>query len=244
MIDQHAVPLVVTSLSKSYRRVKVLRDLNLSARAGEAVAVVGSNGAGKSTFLGCITGDRLPDAGEIRICGFDPFSDPAGAAGCMGFVPEQPFLYPELTVGEMLRFVAEARRLPMDGAEAETTRLLELLGLAGAEGALCRELSQGMGRKVAILAALLHRPKLLILDEAFNGLDRSSSDRLSAELQSRRGAGAAVVLSSHDLAFLAEWCDRGILLSPGEPPISLEGDLWSRWRAAPTLDPKMLHDRA
>ncbi len=110
----------------------------------------------------------------------------------------------------------------------------------GADGALCRELSQGMGRKVAIIAALLHEPELLILDEAFNGLDRSSSDRLSGELRERRSAGAAVLLSSHDLTFLAEWCDRGILLAPGAPAIALDGELWHRWVATPTLDPGAL----
>jgi ABC-2 type transport system ATP-binding protein len=243
MSTPRALPLHVIGLRKSYRRVAVLRDVSLRAGWGEAVAVVGSNGAGKSTLLGCITGDRLPDAGSVRICDFDPFSDPAGAARCMGFVPEQPFLYPELTVGEMLRFVAEARGLDEEEAGAETRRLQEVLGLTGAEGALCRELSQGMGRKVAIIAALLHRPGLLILDEAFNGLDQSSSERLSTELRERRTRGAAVVLSSHDLGFLAGWCDRGILLAPGVPPLALDGDLWERWRSAPTLDPEVLYGR-
>jgi len=232
-------PLVVAGLVKSYRRSTVLRGLDLSAMAGEAVAVVGSNGAGKSTLLGCITGDRLPNSGSIRICGWDPFSDPRAAAGCMGFVPEQPFLYPELTVGEMLRFVAEARRMKDSAAADEILRLQVLLDLAGADGALCRELSQGMGRKVGIIAALLHRPRLLILDEAFNGLDRSSSERLSGELMARRQDGAAVVLSSHDLPFLAEWCDRGVLLAPGGTSLALDDELWEQWKRAPTLDPKM-----
>lgn len=243
MNGAHAPPLLVSALTKSYRRSTVLRDLAISASPGDAVAVVGSNGAGKSTLLGCVTGDRLPDAGSIAVCGIDPFSDPVGAARCMGFVPEQPYLYPELTVGEMLRFVAEARGLPEADAAGETSRLQALLGLAGAEGALCRELSQGMGRKVAIIAALLHRPRLLILDEAFNGLDHSSSERLSGELRERREGGAAVVLSSHDLDFLADWCNRGVLLSPGESSLELDGDLWERWRAAPTLDARMLASR-
>lgn len=236
MSDTATAALLVRGLRKSYRRATVLRDVELSLRGGEAVAVVGANGAGKSTLLGCITGDRLPDAGEIRVCGVDPFSDPVGAARCMGFVPEQPFLYPELTVGEMLRFVAEARGLERESAEAEAARLLALLTLEGAEGALCRELSQGMGRKLAIIAALLHRPRLLVLDEAFNGLDRSSAERLAAELRERVAGGVAVLISSHDLAFLADWCDRGVLLAPQRAAVRLEGDAWERWRQAPTLD--------
>jgi ABC-2 type transport system ATP-binding protein len=200
------------------------------------MAVVGPNGAGKSTLLGCVTGERLPDSGEIRVCGADPFSDPAAVARCMGFVPEQPFLYGELTVAELLHFVAEARGLPAHAA-AERDRLLALLGLADARDVLCRELSQGMGRKTALIAGLLHRPRVLVLDEAFNGLDRGSAAHLRAELAERRREGSGVLLSSHDLEFLAEWCDRGLLLVPGGEARVLEGADWERWRAAPALVP-------
>jgi ABC-2 type transport system ATP-binding protein len=204
-------------------------------RAGEALAVIGPNGAGKSTLLGCITGDRLPDRGEIRLCGADPFSDPVAAARCMGFVPEQPFLYGELSVGEMLHFVAEARGIAPGAAEQERTRLLALLGMEGTEGVLCRELSQGMGRKVALITALLHRPRVLVLDEAFNGLDRNSVRHLTSELDARRAEGDAILLSSHDLGFLASWCDRGLLLAPNAEWRMLEGAAWDRWRSTPSL---------
>lgn len=230
-----AAPLAVDGLRKSYRRGLVLGDLTFALRAGEAVALLGGNGAGKSTLLGCITGDRVPDRGGVRLCGFDPFSDLAAAAQCMGFVPETPFLYPELTVGEMLQFVAAARGMDEAGTAAETARLLELLGLAGAEGTLCRELSQGMGRKTAIIAALLHRPRAILLDEALNGLDRPSSARLIAELDARRAEGAAVLISSHDLEFVGEWCGRGLMLEPGARWTMLEGEVWEQWKRAPSL---------
>ena len=231
-----APTIEVRGLWKSYRRRAVLRGLDFAAGPGEAVAVIGPNGAGKSTFLGCITGDRRPDRGEVRLCGIDPFSDLTGVAGCIGFVPEQPFLYGELAVGEMLRFVAEARRIPAERAAAETGRLLAMLGMEGSEGLLCRELSQGMGRKIAILCAILHRPRVLVLDEAFNGLDRTSAQRLTAELSERRAAGATILLSSHDLGFLAEWCGRGLFLPRDGEPRVLDGDEWERWRVAPGLD--------
>jgi ABC-2 type transport system ATP-binding protein len=237
MSTRAAPVLAIRGLRKRYRSATVLHDVALEVGAGEVVAVVGPNGAGKSTLLGCITGDRLPNAGEIRICGHDPFEDPRAAAGCMGFVPEQPWLYAELTVGETLRFVREARGLEPETGERETGRLLRLLALEGAEGALCRELSQGMGRKVAIIAALLHAPRLLVLDEAFNGLDRSSATRLRDELLLRRDAGSAILLSSHDLEFLAEWCDRGLFLSAGAGAVRLEGEGWEEWRRAPSLEP-------
>ena len=234
-MDGGALPLSVRGLRKRYRRGVVLDNVTFDVRPGEAVALVGPNGAGKSTLIGCITADRLPDAGEVRIRGADPFADPVAAAAALGYVPEQPFLYPELSVAELLRFVAAARGLDADAAWAEAERLLALLGLAGAEATLCRELSQGMGRKTAVAAALLHAPAMLVLDEALNGLDRTSAERLIAELDARRAAGAAVLLSSHDLDFLASWCTRGILLAPGAAFHALGGESWEAWRLNPSL---------
>ncbi len=227
--------LKVDALSKSYRKRPILRGIQLEVGAGEAVAVIGTNGAGKSTLLGCLTGERVPDSGSVHICGHDPFTERVAAAECLGFVPEHPFLYGELTVLETLRFVAEVRGLEPAAAEAEYRRLLTVLGLEGAEGALCRELSQGMGRKVAIVVALLHRPRLLVLDEVFNGLDRPSTMNLLDELDRHREGGGAIVLSSHDLHLLAERCNRGLLLAP-KGWRSLEGSDWTAWRSSPSLD--------
>jgi ABC-2 type transport system ATP-binding protein len=226
--------LEVRGLAKAYRGKAVLRDLSLTLAAAEAMAVVGPNGAGKSTLLGCITGDRHPDSGSIVVCGAVVMRDLADVARCIGFVPEQPFLYDELSVGELLGFVAEARGMDRTDASSETIRLLELLGLRTAEKVLCRELSQGMARKAAIAAALLHRPRLLVLDEAFNGLDRTSADRLREELGARRASGAGLLVSSHDLDFLAAWCDRGLFLAPDASAVELSGSAWAAWRAAPS----------
>jgi ABC-2 type transport system ATP-binding protein len=148
-----ALPLAVRALSKAYRGRTILHRVSFEVEPGEAVAVLGPNGAGKSTLLGCITGDRLPDSGDVRVCGIDPFSDLPASARCTGVVGEHPFLYGELTVAEMLELVQELRRSYVPDAAAESDRLLALLGLQGAEGTLCRELSQGMGRKVAIIAS-------------------------------------------------------------------------------------------
>jgi ABC-2 type transport system ATP-binding protein len=230
-----ALPLSVRDLRKKYRRGVVLNGVTFDVHPGEAVALVGPNGAGKSTLIGCVTADRLPDTGDVRICGANPFADVAGAAACLGYVPEQPFLYPELSVAELLRFVSAARGLDDAASSAETARLLSLLGLAGAESTLCRELSQGMGRKTAIAAALLHQPRMIVLDEALNGLDRTSADRLIAELDARRAAGAAVLISSHDLEFLARWCTRAVHLpTPGTWRV-LDGAGWEAWQRRPTL---------
>lgn len=226
--------LSVRNLSKQYRRRPVFSGVSFSVAPGEAIAVLGSNGAGKSTLLGCTTGDRLPTSGDVRVCGVDPFSDPATLARCIGVVPEQPFLYGELTLGEMLGFVREVRRPYAPDVDSELVRLLDLLGLAGEEMTLCRELSQGMARKTAIIAALLHRPRLIVLDEAFNGLDRPSAEALSGELRKLMIGGAAILLSSHDLTLLAGICGRGLFVHDGGVE-TLEGGAWERWRASPTL---------
>lgn len=226
--------LRVRHLGKRYRMRTVLHDLSLEVQRGSAVAVIGPNGAGKSTFFGCITGQRLPDTGTVEICGRSPRSDPSGAARCMGFVPEQPFLYGELSIGEMLHFVAEARGLPEAEAGARRHYLLERFGLEASAEILCRELSQGMGRKVAIIAALLHRPALLVLDEVFNGLDLSSAEALLEELEEHRRSGGAILLSSHDLPLLARWCDEGLFLAP-HGWTKLHGDRWQEWRSAPSI---------
>lgn len=230
-----ALPLTVRELRKKYRRGVVLNGVSFDLHPGDAVALVGPNGAGKSTLIGCVTGDRLPDSGEVRIGGADPFARMPEAAAALGYVPEQPFLYPELSVAELLRFVAAARGLDAAWSLAETARLLALLGLTGAESTLCRELSQGMGRKAAIAAALLHRPSTIVLDEALNGLDRTSAERLVAELEARRAEGAAILLSSHDLDFLARWCNRGLRLPAAGRWELLDGDAWDAWRSAPSL---------
>ena len=205
--------LAVEGLAKAYRGRPVLQEVTFAVRPGEAIALTGPNGSGKSTLLGCITGDRVPDRGTVRVCGHDPLSDHRAAAGCMGVVPEQPVLYGELSVAEMLQF-AHAARTPAP-APGEADRLLALFGLAGADGLLCRELSQGMGRKLAILLALVHRPRLVVLDEATNGLDVESVTRLGDELRGRRSEGAAVLLATHDARLVSAWCDRGIRLAPG-----------------------------
>lgn len=235
MSRPNAPPLSVRNLAKSYRGATVLRDVSFELRAGEAMALIGANGSGKSTLLGCLSANRLPDAGDIRVSGNDPFSDPGAVAGCMGFVPEHPFLYEELTVGELLQFVAQARLLDVEASEREADRLFRLFGLAEIRLRVCGELSQGMGRKVALTMALLHRPEVLVLDEATNGLDRPSVQGLMAELSARRAQGAAALLSSHDLEVLAEHCDRGLLLAPGGEWTLLEGDAWSAWAAQPAL---------
>lgn len=228
--------LSVERLCKAYRRRAVLTQVSFSVAAGESVAVIGPNGAGKSTLLGCIAGDRLPDSGSIRVCGADPFSDLPAAARCMGVIPEQPFLYGELTVSELLGFVLEVRRSWGQDCREEADRLLSLLGLGGAEGSLCRELSQGSARKVALAAALVHRPRLIVLDEAFNGLDRPSATRLVEELRARLALGAAVLVSSHDLELLADLCHRGLLFARSGAVEELAGADWERWRNSPSLE--------
>ena len=223
-------------LRKTYRRGVVLDGVSFALRPGEAVALLGSNGAGKSTLLGCVTGDRLPDAGEVRLCGHDPFKDPDRGGGVYRLRPRAAV---SVRRADRRRVPAVRRGGAADGRVRGPRRSARgcwtCWGFTGAEGTLCRELSQGMGRKTAIIAALLHRPRALLMDEALNGLDRTSAERLVAELDARRAEGAAVLISSHDLDFVGGWCGRGLLLGPGGRWRMLEGAEWDAWRRAPSL---------
>lgn len=230
-----APPLAVRGLSKAYRKRLVLAALDLTVQPGEAVALIGANGAGKSTLLGCVAGARVPTRGEVRVCGTDPLAETAAAARCTGWVPERAYLYDELTVGELLAFVVAARDMDATAGRGEADRLLQRLRLDGADALLCGELSQGMRRKVAITIALLHAPRLLLLDETLNGLDVPSAAALLEELEERRREGAGVLIASHDLAFLAGWCERGLVLREGGGWEMLQADDWRAWRAAPGL---------
>ena len=148
-ISPSAVPaLEVENLKKTYPNgVEALKGISLSVAPGDFYALLGPNGAGKSTLIGCVTADRLPDAGAVRICGADPFADMAGAAACLGYVTEQPFLYPEVSVAELLRFVAAARGLDDGASRDEAARLLALLGCAAPRPRSAASCRRGWGAR-------------------------------------------------------------------------------------------------
>jgi ABC-2 type transport system ATP-binding protein len=209
--------LEVDHVSKSYGTVRALTDASFRVGHGQIVGLLGPNGAGKSTSMKAVLGLLRPDAGQIRVLGHDLRVDPVAVKREIGYVPETPSLYEFLTGAEYLDFVAD-----MYGVDAQTRRdrippFLTGLELAGHENSLISGYSQGMRQKVALIAALLHRPRLLILDEPLNGLDPRAArvvKDLLRSLATRDGVG--VLFSTHVLEIAQAICDRVVILSHGQ----------------------------
>lgn len=229
--------LSVSKLHKKYRKITVVEGLSLEINAGEFVGLIGPNGAGKSTTMGCITGVVTPSGGEVKVGGVDVLADPVAARRLVSFVPQDVALYDHLTGEEYLRFVAEVKGLTEAQASEQIEPLLRMTELDGARHRLVKEYSGGMARKVAICAALLGPPKLLVLDESFVGLDPESTARLRDALEAFCRDGGAVLLSSHILEMLERVCTRILLLVGGalkvDAPMS---ELRERFAAGPDPD--------
>ena len=200
----------VKNLEKHFGSVEAVRMLSFSIAAGEFVGLVGPNGAGKSTTIKMLTGQLFPSAGQVLICGIDMAQSPNEGRAQVGYVPEFPVLYEYLTAREMISFVAEIR------GKGDVNWALELTGLGEDADRLIREYSQGMRRKTAIACALVAKPAVLILDEALNGLDPPSVERVLGALQELKKSGTIIVLSTHVLDTLEKIASRVIMLKDGQ----------------------------
>ena len=205
--------LEATGLWRAYGRRQVLRDLDLAVAAGEAVAVAGPNGAGKTTLLRVLAGLARPDRGEVRLEGRPLRRDAPQVRRAVGLVSHQTLLYDDLTLHENLTFAARLYGLPAPAAAARAA--LDEAGLGPRADESPRRLSRGLAQRAAIARALLHRPRLLLLDEPFTALDAAASERLRAELGARRQQGLGIVLVTHQLAEAWEVATRIAVLVEG-----------------------------
>lgn len=199
----------IQGLRKEYGRVVAVDHVSFSVQPGELVALIGHNGAGKSTTIKVLTGQLLPTQGSVHIAGVDVLKDPGEARKKLGYVPEDPRLYDYLTCREFLELVADLRgHVGIDEA-------LALAGLGEDADRLIREYSQGMRRRTALAAAVLGKPPVLVLDEAINGLDPPSANRVKSGLRALCDDGAAVLLSTHVLDTVERLADRVVMLAHG-----------------------------
>lgn len=204
----------VQHLTKAYNGHVAVRALSFTVGPGEIVGLVGPNGAGKSTTIRSIVGILRPTAGSIRIAGHDLATDPVPAKRALGFVPDEPYLFDDLTVAEHLTFSARAYQVA--DAAPRSAALLESLELTPKRDAFPGELSRGMRQKLAIACALLHRPTALLLDEPLTGLDPLGMRRMRETIRAQADTGAAVLLSSHLLHLVETLCTRVVVLHRGE----------------------------
>jgi ABC-2 type transport system ATP-binding protein len=189
--------------------------MSLSAPSGQVTALVGPNGAGKTTLLLVLASLLRPDRGEIRVAGLDPGQDPTGVRARMGWMPDTFGLYEQLTVREYLRFFADAYRLGPAGHDARVAELLTLIHLTEYADQPVHVLSRGQKQRLALARALIHRPRVLLLDEPASGLDPRSRVELRDILRGLAAEGAAVLVSSHILTELEEIADRIVLVAKG-----------------------------
>jgi heme ABC exporter ATP-binding subunit CcmA len=204
--------LTARGLSRAFGRTTVLRDVDLTLAPGEAVAVAGPNGAGKTTLLRLLAGLLRPTSGEVAVQGHPLRSDHA-LRRSIGFLSHQSLLYDDLTLLENLTFAARLYGVARPAATAREA--LDAAGLSARAGDSPARLSRGLLQRAALARALVHRPRILLLDEPFTALDEPSAARLRETLQGVLAAGGAMVLVTHHLAEVWDVATRVAVMAGG-----------------------------
>ena len=205
----------VKGLTKYYGERAAIHDLNFSIDRGEVIGFLGLNGAGKTTtlkVLGCVL---LPTAGEVHVDGIDVARDPHAVRRRIGFLPDTPPLYNEMTVGRYLTFAAELRGVPSADAAKAVAEAEEKTATRDVHDQPIFSLSHGYRQRVGVAQALVHKPKLLILDEPTSGLDPVQIVEMRATIRALKGEHT-VLLSSHILSEISQTCDRLLVIQRGE----------------------------
>lgn len=211
----------VRGLVKRYGRLTAVGGIDLRAEPGEVVALLGPNGAGKSTTIKMITGLIRPSAGSVLVGGFDAERTPVEAKAALGYVPDRPYLYPKLTGRELLRFLGRLRSVP--DAERRAEAWLERFDLLEVQNERVEAYSHGMRQKLTFCAALLHDPKVLVVDEPMVGLDPRAARDVRRLMRERAEAGRTVLLTTHQIDVAEETADRVTLLHRGR--VAADGSL-------------------
>jgi len=202
-------------LTRYYGSRRALNEVSFSIEAGEVVGVLGLNGAGKSTLLKILAGVLLPTSGEAQIDGRSVVSAESAARSRIGYLPEEPPVYREMSVGDYLRFAAKLKGCSPDRLETRLPQVLEQSGLATSDlGRVIGELSHGYRKRVGIAQAILHGPALVILDEPISGLDPRQIVEMRDTIKALRGEHT-VLVSSHILSEISQTCDRILLIHEG-----------------------------
>jgi len=207
--------LEVVHLTKQYGPKLAVNGISFSVKKGEIVAFLGPNGAGKTTTMRMITGYLPPTAGEVRIEGIPIRQKPIEAKRRIGYLPELPPVYPEMTVEDYLHFVARLKQVPGREIKARVERACARCALADVRRRIIGRLSKGYRQRVGLAQAILHEPGLLILDEPTAGLDPRQSNETRELIRSLAGEHT-VILSTHILSEAAQVCERVIIINRGE----------------------------
>lgn len=210
--------LELISLTKRYdiKSVPAVFDLNLKVNEGEIFGFIGPNGAGKTTTIKMITGILQPTEGDVLIGGINMKKDPLACKELFGYVPDNPDVYERLTGAEYLNFMADVYRVSNEMRKKKIDRYAEMFGIAEALNRQIKSFSHGMKQKLVLIGALIHEPKLWILDEPMVGLDPISAKILKDEMRSHCEKGNSVFFSTHVLDVAEKLCDRVGIIKSGE----------------------------
>lgn len=211
--DTHAPALGMQALTKRFGMTAVLRGLTLEVPTGEFLSVFGPNGAGKSTLLRILATLMRPTSGSLTVLGRDAAEDGAGIRRQIGVLLDQPLLFPTLTAAENLAFYG--RMFAVDALRDRIEALLLQMNLWEHRGRLVGQLSRGMQQRLAIARALLHQPRLLLLDEPYTGLDQQGIAALTSIVRAFHHAGGTVIMVSHDFSLGVSLCTRAVILARG-----------------------------
>jgi ABC-2 type transport system ATP-binding protein len=210
-------PLIQTeNLVKQYGNKIAVSDVSIEIHGGEVFGFLGPNGAGKTTMIKMIVGLLRPTSGRVSVAGYDVTTQPMQAKAASGYVPDTPNLYAKLTGRELLRFVGDLYGIERTQVERRGEELLRMFDLIDAADDTIDSYSHGMQQKTSLAAALMHDPKVLVLDEPTVGLDPKSARLIKDILRQMAERGAAVFLSTHILEIAERMCDRIGIINKGE----------------------------
>jgi len=202
-------------IAKAFGSKVAVAGMDLELRAGELYALLGPNGAGKTTTLRMIAGLLRPDRGSVSIFGVDALADPIAARRITAWLPDEPMLYDKLTALEYLEFVSGLWGVERSLAETRAGELLDALDLSQHAHSRCEGFSRGMKQKVALAGALIHDPRLIMLDEPLTGIDAAIARQVKELLQARVRAGATIILTTHILEVAERLSDRIGIVAQG-----------------------------
>lgn len=207
--------IAVHDLSRSFNGFAAVDHIDLTVEPGQFFGFLGPNGAGKSTTIKMLTGLLAPSTGTIQILGQDLLANPIEVKRQIGVVPEGMALFGRLTAAEYLQFVGRMYGLDKQTTARRSEELLEFMGLANERKKLIADFSHGMGKKLALAAAVIHGPKVLFLDEPFEGVDALAAGLLKQMLQGMIARGATIFLTSHVLEIVERLCSHIAILNKG-----------------------------
>ena len=206
----------IKNLTKRYGNLTAVSNLNLDIPAGECFGFLGPNGAGKTTTIKLLAGLLKPNEGLIEIGGYDIQENPQKVKGIIGYIPDKPFVYEKLTGGEFLDFITELYQVNGNFVREKREELLNLFAIKDFENELVESYSHGMRQKLVITAALIHNPKVIIVDEPMVGLDPKGMKQVKEIFKQLTKSGVTIFMSTHTMSVAQEMCHRIGIINKGK----------------------------